>query len=207
MSADKTTLVAIPCLYHASICRMAIAGVIADADVLVIDNGAPDDVKEVIASFNLTVISNEVNMYVNYAWNQALAYFLNSRYEQLIIMNSDLVMKPGWFEKLRRGVSCIPTDSSHLADTVVTEGVPGVFIHLNKETAMRAYPIPDAIKIWYGDNWIYTRVRQAGYQTIIIAGMLCEHFGNGSRTVNIVPNKTEIIAQDQLAWIEVQKYL
>ncbi len=211
----KKILVGIPVLYHGDVCLQAFKSIIEEADLLIVDNGSEADVKEAInqmhiynnGSIRVGLIRNDKNKYVNPAWNQILGSFLdaNCPYEQLIIMNSDLVMQPGWSDKIKDGISCIPTDGSHASDTLVTEGTPGVFIHLNKTMAKIAYPIPDAIKIWYGDNWIYDRIRKAGFETIVRTGMICTHIGNGSRTVNLVPNKTEIIAQDQVAWAELVK--
>ncbi len=205
-------LVGIPCLYNAEMCKLSILSVAMEADVLVIDNGADYGVKQMIkllieCKFNIRFISNEQNIFVNPAWNQILHYFLQSDYDQLIIMNSDLVMKPGWSNRIQDGISCIPTDGSHLVDTVVSEGTTGVFIHLNKEMARLAYPIPYGIKIWFGDNFLYGKIRKAGFQTIIRTGMLCEHIGNGSQTIGILPNKAEIIEQDKIAWAEIEKTL
>lgn len=205
-------LVGIPCLYGPDNCFKAIESVFKEANVLLIDNGAEFGVKQTISYFKdstlkVFVFVNETNRYVNPAWNQIIEYFLGSDYDQLVIMNSDLVMREGWSDYIQDGISCVPTDGSHLIDTISHEGTTGVFIHLNKEMARLVYPIPDGIRIWYGDTWIYEKIKKAGYRAVIRAGMLCEHIGHGSQTLKLLPERTEIIAQDQLAWAEIVKNL
>ena len=66
--------------------------------LLLVDNGSDPDVKRAISGKGI-VIRNAVNRYVNPAWNQILQVFLKrSRYDILVIANSDLVLDPGWSE-------------------------------------------------------------------------------------------------------------
>ncbi len=198
-------LTAIPCLYNSEVCRNSIESVIYESDLLLIDNGAEEDVKYLLNGYvtshkNCTLIQNAINLYVNKAWCQAIEYFLNSDYDQLVIMNSDLIMKVGWSEYLVDGISCVPTDGSHITDTEVTEGVPGVFIHLNKTMAKLVYPIPSEIKLWYGDTYIYNTLYKYGYKTIIKSGLICEHVHNGSVSCRQLPEFQEVIQKDMEAW-------
>lgn len=208
-------LVGIPVLYNDTTCLKAFRSVIEEADVLIIDNGAEDDVKQAIRIFKdelhghgIFVIENEANKYVNPAWNQILKYFLDSEYyDQLIIMNSDLIMHKGWSQTLVNGISCVSTGGEHKQDEEVFAGTPGIAIHLNKEMAKLVYPLPKSIKIWFGDQFIYEKIRKAGYKTIIRANWMVHHWHNGSQTCQKLPEFQEIIAQDKLAWLEIEKTL
>ncbi len=193
-------LVGIPVLYNAEVCKKAIDSVTGEADVLIIDNGSEEDVKDMLAYYNCHKIVNHQNIYVNSAWCQIINFFLNNDYDQLIIMNSDLIMKVGWSNYLVDGISCVPTDGSHKSDTNVTEGVPGVFIHLNKAMAKLVYPIPSEIKLWYGDTYIYNILYKYGYKTIIKSGLICEHVHNGSVSCRKLPEFQEVIQKDMEAW-------
>jgi GT2 family glycosyltransferase len=100
-------LVGIPCLYGSEVTRNAIQSVIekTNVDVLVIDNGADEDVKRVIEEFfnkgQIIVVRNEKNIFVNPAWNQILQYFLkDNSYDYCCIMNSDIIMQPEWNDVL-----------------------------------------------------------------------------------------------------------
>lgn len=210
----KKPLIGIPCLYHGHICLKAFKSVIDEADLLIIDNGGDRSVKHAIGLMReeygtprVNLIANAENKYVNPAWCQILKYFLASDYEQLIIMNSDLIMMPGWSEHLVDGEICIPTDGSHTSDIEVFEGTAGVFIHLNKEMANLVYPIPESIKIWFGDNVIFGKLRKSGYKTIIKSKLIATHYQNGSQTVKILPGISELIELDKLAWAEIEKTL
>lgn len=196
----KDILVGIPCLSGAWHTKLAIDSVSEEADILLIDNDAEKEVKDLLDTYPQGYIKNQKNVYVNAAWNQILEVFLISKRSTLIIMNSDLVMSPGWSNKLVKGNICIPTDGSHTEDVVVTEGTPGVFIHLNREMANIIYPLPDYIKIWFGDQFIYSVLRQLGYKTVVTAGLLANHVNGGSQNVNIVPDKDKIIAEDKRLW-------
>jgi GT2 family glycosyltransferase len=95
-------LVGIPCLYGAGHTKEAIESVVnkPGVDLLLIDNGAEQSVKEVLHSYsnrlNVKIIINPVNIYVNPAWNQILNHFLNNKYDYLLIMNSDLILHKDW---------------------------------------------------------------------------------------------------------------
>jgi glycosyl transferase family 2 len=206
-------LTAIPVLYNGDICYRCFHSVISESDILIIDNGSDPDVKDAIekiqriSTITKIVIRNKENIYVNAAWNQALLFFLMSDYEQLIIMNSDLIMSPTWSHGLVDGVSCIPNDGAEFEDKEVFEGTPGIFIHLNKAMAKLVYPIPDEIKIWFGDLWVYTILRNNGYKTIVKAGIVAEHFHGGSQSVQKLKEFQDIIAKDKFEWVEIEKKL
>lgn len=193
-------LVGIPVISGVEHTRQAIDSVINEADVLVIDNNADDLTKLMLMREDIAVIENETNLYVNYAWNQILELFLKSDHETLIIMNSDLIMEQGWSKRLDPSKICIPTDGSHTYDVLVTEGTPGVFIHMNRKMAEIVFPIPDYIKIWFGDLFIFQVLRGLGYETVVKAGLIANHYNGGSQSVNIVPNKEAIIEQDKENW-------
>lgn len=201
-------LVGIPVLFNGNTCLKAFKSVVGESDLLIIDNGSEKDVKQAIREIwhehaNVKVIQNAENLYVTEAWNQSLKYFLESNYDQLVIMNSDLILEPGWSSYLVDGVSCIPTDGSHKEDEVVTQGSPGVFLHFNKAMAKLVYPIPNEIKLWYNDFWCYNILRNLGYKTIVRSGIIAQHFHGGSQSIAILPNKSEMIEDDKIAWRDI----
>jgi len=201
-------LVGIPVLYNGNVCLKAFKSVIDEADLLIIDNGSEPDVKEAIKEIynsnfpRVKVVEFYKNEYVNPAWNEIISQFLLYRdYDQLVIMNSDIIMQSGWSKYLVDGVSCIPNDGSVKIDTETFEGNAGVFIHLNKEMARLVYPIPDSIRVWYGDAFIQRKL----YKQVIKAGMICEHVHGGSVTVKRLPEFQEIIKQDMIAWETIKE--
>jgi hypothetical protein len=77
-------------------------------------------------------------------------------------------------------------------------GTPGVLICLNKTHANLVYPIPETLKVWFGDNWIYDGLRGVGYKTIIVNNLITYH--SGSQNVSKVKGISEIIEQDKIEW-------
>jgi vacuolar-type H+-ATPase subunit F/Vma7 len=212
-------LVGIPCLYGADHCKDAIESVVHkdNVDVLLIDNGAEPRVKELLHRYslkeNVLVISNPVNIYVNPAWNQIISHFLKSNYEYLLIMNSDLILQKDWdkvldyYFKEYPNIVPIPTigNNSKMGGvtlnfdyTEVNGGIPGVLIVINKKHAELIYPIPETLKIWFGDNWIYDGLRRLGYKTLVLKNLLSYHLW--SQTVSKVSGISELIEQDKLEW-------
>jgi hypothetical protein len=212
-------LVGIPCLYGAEHCKEAIESVVHEpnVDVLLIDNGAEQRVKELFTRYqakkNVTIIRNEVNIYVNPAWNQIISHFLKSNYDYLLIMNSDLILQKDWNKVLDYyfseypNIIPIPTigNDSKMGEVSlnfdyieVSGGTPGVLIILNKKHAELIYPIPETLKVWFGDNWIYEGLRKLGYKTLVLKNLLSYH--SWSYTVSRVKGISEIIEQDKIEW-------
>lgn len=219
-------LISIPCLYGPEHTEKAIASVCKE-DLLLIDNGAEQSVKDILNHYdklnNVKIIHNQKNMYVNYAWQQAIDYFLEHlEYTHLIIMNSDLVMHASWATVLKNrltqelnqiSIPLLKKDSnlSTEIDIAITKnikkpiaGTAGVFIVLNQKQAKIISPIPyKYIKVWFGDNWIYDTLRGVGYVTIIPDNLLAFHYI--SQNVQKVKNVGEIIEKDKQSWQKIVK--
>lgn len=218
----SSILVGIPCLTGPEHCAKAIQSVIVceEVDVLLIDNGATIEVKDVLLHFerifpSCHVIHNNSNQFVNPAWNQILEVFLTGSWSRLCIMNSDLIMRQGWDDVVRNRWAVDPDeillpiinepgkDGTEVMDAqYVTEGTPGVFITLNRTQAKLVYPIHKGIKVWYGDNWIYEGLRNRGYKTVIPQNLCASH--EWSSTVSVVPGIHQIIEEDKVAWGKIK---
>ena len=193
-------LVGIPCLYGAHHTNLSIESVIDEVDVLLINNGASQDVKQVIDNFNCHKIHNEQNIFVNPAWNQIMELFLAGSWDKLVIMNSDIIMEAGWSKYLKDGIIPIPSDGTIENPITVTEGTPGVFICLDRAMVNIIYPIPDYINIWFGDQYLFTILRELGYETIVLPGLIANHYHGGSQNVQRLPGISELIEEDKINW-------
>lgn len=220
-------LVAIPCLYGHDHCKEAIESVVYKKDVgaLLIDNGATSDISKLLCGYfhpglqDVSILRNEENLYVTGAWQQAIDYFLaHQSYSHLILMNSDLIMHDQWAKVLlnrwdkdpdeiilpimnQRRIEPVNIDIDQ-AD-IVTSGTPGVFITLNRKQAELINPLPKEVRVWFSDNWIFEICRAMGYNTIIPKNLFAYHYW--SQTVEKVPNITQIIEEDKLAWESIVK--
>lgn len=195
-------LVAIPFLSGGQSSKQAIDSIVT-ADIFALNNGADKEVVDVLNEYQFHKrVDLANNSYVNNAWNMFLEYFLKSDYERLIIMNNDLILCPNW-QDICESIWSIHPDTIIIPNTgtsnwggKVTSGTAGVFITLNKKQAHMVYPIPDYIKVWYGDDWIYSILR-AFYDTIVIPTVKAFHYGSTSiKTKDIF----DLIEEDKKVW-------
>jgi hypothetical protein len=186
-------------------------------DFLIIDNGADREGKIIIEPYKKIV--NEKNIYVNPAWNQIMKAFLESDNNYLIIQNSDLILGASAINEIRK--IDIAKDKTNIIAHQVDEfsnnpseeiidlgdGVPGIMIIMDKEMCKMVYPIPEDLKLWYGDNWIYCRLQKNGYKFILHKSIEVKH--GLSKSINYLPDheKGPIIDSDKNLWETKYKYL
>ena len=176
-------------------------------DLIVIDNGATPEVKEVIKNYR--VITNDKNIYVNPVWNQAMQIFLCSDYTHLCLLSSDVVMMEGWEKYVEAihpyQVIVLPEivnnhkHHDYLAESHHVECFAGIFFLLDKKMAEICYPIPEQMKIWFGDNWIQKKLEAKGYQARVYHDLHAIH-GNSESVRGLGAEATPIIEQDKIEW-------
>ena len=224
---NSKILLSIPCLYgveHTKECIDSIAFK-ENIDVYLIDNGAEDTVKKLLNDYenrcpNVKVLHNPKNIFVNPAINQGMQYFLeNKEYDYFISINSDLILYPNWDEVVRKRLAvnpdeiCMPTiindklfsnvsiNSDVVEGTVINGGVNGVFMIMNRKQVELVNPIPEEMKIWFGDNHIFDILRGVGYKTIMSDNFLGYHYV--SQNVQKVKGISEMIEEDKVMWESV----
>jgi hypothetical protein len=219
-------LITIPCLTNGVVLRECVEQVLHKRGItlLLLDNGATDDVKEAIQFYSqypqVIVKSNPENVFVNPAWNFFIEFFIAGDYDRLLILNSDLTMNVNWFNKalfiwefIGADYIIVPTISNdktkmfeepspgNQIKVIPHTGVAGVFITLTKDQAKTVYPIPREIKVWFGDTWIYTILGELGVIFVTTANILAFH--HTSTSITSTDGIREIIEQDKLEWHDV----
>lgn len=181
------------------------------------------------------IIVNEKNIYVNPAWNQIMKFFLDGDYDNVIILNSDAILCNDWDKFLDGyydtlgGAIPVPRyvknktrinpaniyewgfvswyfwkDDLEEGEKNEYPSIPGVCICLTREDVELIYPIPDTIRVWMGDDYIYKVLMRKHDRSIsIIDNFECYHAI--SQTVSRVPEISEIIEQDKLAWEKIKQ--
>lgn len=209
------TLIGIPVIY----CPQCIQKTIdciknQDCEILIIDNSTDQKIKDIIKPYN--TITNPKNNYVNPSWNQIIKHFLNTDNDLLIIQNSDLYLKHNAIQKIKelkidedKIIPCLNLVQEYNENPrkiqVVLGGVAGVFIPLTKKMAQIVYPIPESIKIWFGDNWIYSKLQKEGYKLTIYSDIQATH--QWSSSVSTLPEAHMLIEQDKKEWITIQQQI
>lgn len=181
-------------------------------DLIVIDNGSPDEVKKVIEPYDKIV--NEKNIYVNPVWNQAMRIFIESDYDLLALVSSDVVLMHNWKkfvlnaweEKTIILPNVIDAKPENLVldfimdkERTLIDEFAGIFLLLDRQMVNIVYPIPETIKIWFGDNWINNKLKEKGYKSYVYKYFYCVH--GHSRSVSGLQNiGKNIIEQDKIEW-------
>ncbi len=191
-------LISVPVLCHGHIFDECMSSLIyQNLDILIGDNGSSDDVKRIIEKYeskeNVKVIRETENIYVNPIWNKFMAYFLEHKeYDYLIILNSDLILQKNWADVCKNYWSVFPDEiliPKNISDknllyreenTSITpaqevhSGTAGVFITMNRKQCEMVFPIPEEILVWFADNFIYETLRSF-YKTVIPDNLLSYH--------------------------------
>lgn len=129
-------------------------------EVVVVNNAAPAPLE--IEHPKLVVVDPGTNIYVNPAWNLGVQ---RARGEYLVISNDDLVLPPGLLNAVashigpRVGVigphhSCFedPTGRLRFRRTFDRPYAFGTLMFLARSNYV---PIPDDLRIWHGDDWLF----------------------------------------------------
>lgn len=136
-------------------------------EVLIINN-APVPLK--FESSKVRVLDQAENIYVNPAWNLGAR---EARGELLAILNDDILfdvqaldysaklLRRGWVGLVGPSASCFRSPEGPIAWRLAThENIPnrfGVFMCLRRSDYV---PIPEQLRIWYGDDWLFLQQRR-----------------------------------------------
>lgn len=202
------TLVGIPCFRLPDQVGRCLGSLIGNSvDVLAIDNAADADVKRVLHHFGnrITTITSPSNEYCNGAWNRILKHGLDQGYDIIGIGSSDAILGPGWLAALQARAAVFSDEVwlpriGEPSEGVehVHGGVAGFFTFLPRRAAGIAYPIPSGLKMWFGDEIIYNRVRAAGFKVTILNTLKAQH--EWSSVTAATPEAYTVIEQDKIEW-------
>ena len=189
-------------------CILSLVG--GPADVLVIDNAADWEVREVIKRHKekLKSIRTEENTYCNGGWNRILEYGISQGYDIIGLGSSDATLKMGWqqalnsrAEKAKNEVwiaSLVPFDE----EITVVDSIAGFFSFLPLEAAKLVYPIPHTLRHWFGDQYMFEKLRANSWRTVLLNTLQATH-QQSAITVR-TPEAYDVIEQDKLAWKELR---
>lgn len=176
-SSDKYSVI-IPTLQKAwSITRILLETILKDenvGEVILINNcGTPVN----LVNNKLKVVNLQENIFVNPAWNLGVEL---AKFENIALVNDDIILPNNIFGKIGNleeyGItgcgSYIPMDHKTYEVRLASIDLAsernynfGVFMVFKK---YRYIPIPNEIKIWYGDDWLFYHNKNNGTLSIPI---------------------------------------
>ena len=170
-------------------------------NILLFDNGSEPSFENISKKLRIRYRREEKNCYVNPAWNKI---FFQEKCEFLTLLNNDcFVLSPRYFEEIlpymhssKIGISsCKTKNIPHLKnDQFQTkdyyyfsdEREPLIFndqarrqgwlmtIDLNIYKTLN-YKIPDYLKLWYGDDWIWGQFIENNLKTAVFKNRYAIH--------------------------------
>jgi hypothetical protein len=187
--------------------------------VVIIDNSGTGQFRKKISLTNdkLEVHELKSNIYVNPAWNLGVSKCIS---ENILIMNDDIFCHNHVLTQVSevmndKNVGICSVDTINCSTT--EEYVKNVAESSNIETnnvfgnkdnnktgwffCMRRKdwkPLPEDMKLWYGDDLIYRRIRKLGYSTKNITSTKIGHLV--SATLHSMPDFHQIIATDGMLY-------
>ena len=207
------------CLFSVSGLRPDISDSSAeDDDLLIIDNGASSSIKKIIYPFKRIV--NASNMFVNFAWNQGLSYFFdNMEYTHIVLMTQDVIMPSGWRDCVSDAFKknfCNDVSDIFLFDVVddrcemmverggktrieLRDNRQMPLILLNRGCAQKVYPIPRAMRILFGSEYILTKLRLLDMKTWVYADF-CAYYSQDGVERHIESKFSVIANEDVVRW-------
>jgi hypothetical protein len=146
-------------------------------EIILIDNSEIE--VEPLNLNKLNHIKEEKNTYINPAWNKGVSL---AKYDKLLILNDDVWMDWGILDILSEyitpsigaiGFAGNAIDLEETTDMMLTPvthryGNFGVAMFIHKASWM---PIPEEMKLWGGDDWIFVKNRNSGKPNFKLEGM------------------------------------
>lgn len=185
-------------------------------EIIIIDNsckGFPNSFHKV------RVISPTQNLYVNPSWNLGVQ---EARFEYYALFNDDLMIAPNFCSDLypllspKHGIIgmhpkfVLPTSKEDFGGSptsnkpYLVKAKERVFcfgtIMIGHKSSY--FPIPDEIKIFYGDDYLFCLNRHNGRQNYLLSGQTIHHLGSLSSSNPALNNLKE---QDLIYYNQIDK--
>ncbi len=216
--------VCVPCWNNLKYTRMMVDSVCRNSDghqvfFVFVDNGSTDGTGEYLRSVPgvAKIIHNPTNVGVNPAWNALLAEALLHQPDVVVLANNDILVGPSWLDTISREIAkddkryFLP-NAQFTNPVTFDDDVRRALPSLSGTVKARAgwcmffppsaiplfHPIPDVIKLWFGDDWIHHRLGKAGYRCEAPRATCCLHFV--SKTISGYPGMVEQVARDREAF-------
>ncbi len=176
--------------------------------ILLIDDGSTDDYSKLVDKYNclnINYIKNRENMGVNAVWNMGIRL---STYPIVTILNNDILINRFFFKKTIEVMQnpligiCVPNtiankeflDKDEEPITIPkTNKDWGHAFTMRKSVISRYGYIPDILKIWGGDNYLFFISEKTGFINVKIINNNIFHFGSTTvKTIEKTVRKNDI---------------
>lgn len=166
------------------------------------------------------VLRNEVNQWVYAGWNQVLSEAMKHDPEMICLISSDVMVGRDWAPPILRELQTDPMAyflpngdfRSHenfnsdveamllrvsLDQSKLIDGRAGWCFFFGPEAVRTFLPIPESLKLWYGDDYIHWKLTNAGYRRRVVLDSCAIHFVSKSLALLDPVMKTRMIENDR----------
>lgn len=186
-----------------------------EVELFLMDNGSTDngETSRLMMSARPKYFQrNENNESIHKGWNDLARRGISAGADIIIISNNDLIVGPGWLDpvvrELRPGVKRyflpygdVPADDAAMRATAIanagktSRADAGWCMMFHREAIQHWMPIPEELQLWYGDNWIHTKLREQGYTCESLWDCCVHHYTSTSCAAR--DGFAEIVAKDR----------
>lgn len=172
------------------------------------------------------VTRNEKTRWVYGAWNQNAELALAEKPELVCFMSNDVQVGRDWLDPIMRELRrdqltgekryyllngqfndhatfdleverTISKWSSVPKDARTIPGRCGWAFFTTPEAMKLFLPIPETMRLWYGDDWVHLKLGHAGYKCVSVMDACAIHFGSKTLEIMNQEEKNRMIAQDK----------
>jgi GT2 family glycosyltransferase len=191
--------------------------VVKPDEIIIIDNGSKDSYEDMIRilrnpSINYTRFNE--NRGVNTAWNLGIMLAKNPL---ITILNNDVLLNNYFFKKVLQTMQdpfigiCVPNNLKHAKFYDVDEDVrikdlekrEGWAFTIRKEIVTKCGYIPDKLKIFCGDDFLFDSSKRIGFRNVKMINNYIFHYG--SVTVRQYDMDRSILKSEKICWEQIKK--
>jgi hypothetical protein len=122
-------------------------------------------------------------------------------------------MQPGWYDVLKDRANNFANEVwiPKIGPTVsvldfknaehIEGGIAGYFSFLPRKAAEIVYPIPSGLKHWFGDQYMFEKLRANGWKITVLDSLRAQHEQSSVTASN--PEAYKVIEQDKAYWREL----
>lgn len=172
------------------------ANTVQPTEIILIDNGSTDRYYKLVKKYrrlNINYIRKETNEGVNSAWNDGIRL---SSTPYVSVLNNDLILNKYFFQKIIEAMKhpkvgiVVPALAKKKGGVDRSKDVPLVLKALNKregwaftirkEVTDKLNPIPEKLKTYCGDDYLFYHTRLLGYKTVRMVNNFVYHYGGAT---------------------------
>ena len=186
--------------------------IIKPTEIIIVDDCGTDDYKGLVKKYselNVRYIRNDTNIGVNASWNKGIE---NSIYTIISILNNDILINKYFFKKIVETMAdetiglCVPNTIRHKSfndiddkpDLTELEQREGWAFTIRKEIISTYGYIPNRIKYFYGDDYLFLSSKKMNYKNVKITNNTIFHYGGA--TIGNATKQKPLLTKDKHNW-------